>query len=240
MLFNSYEFLCVFLPLAIAIYAIADRYPTARTPVLIVLSLAFYSYWDIRFLPFMVGSILFNWLAAKVYLVTKNRAIVSCAIVVDLAVLGAFKYTNFFADSLAYLIGQSIPHLSLCAKLPLGISFFTFHHIMYPYRSPPWSRTSFFDRPLCPLHLLFSAGDFRPIARWSEVMHQFGKQAFAPGWEQRCAVGATFVIIGLLQKTLLADPLSDALDPIYAEAAIEPVIHGSAWLAPAFAFQIFF
>jgi hypothetical protein len=49
MLFNSYEFLLVFLPAAIVIYRLADRYAPARTWVLIALSLVFYGYWDVRF-----------------------------------------------------------------------------------------------------------------------------------------------------------------------------------------------
>ena len=207
-------------------------------PVLILLSLLFYSYWDIRFLPVMVVSILGNWLAAKAFLTTKIPAIIVWSIVLNLAALGVFKYTNFFADDLAYLIGRSIPHLDLV--LPLGISFFTFHHIMYLVdlrrgRAPayPLDRYALY---IC----FFPQAISGPIARWNEVMHQFGRRAFAPGWERRCAVGATFIIVGLLQKTMLADPLSSALDPIYAQAASGPLAPEQAEMALAFAFQIFF
>ncbi len=237
MLFNSYAFLFVFLPVAIAAYAVADPHPKARMPVLIALSLAFYSYWDIRFLPIMVGSILGNWLLIRAFVATKRPGILTSAIVLDLAALGVFKYTDFFAGTVAWLIGKPLPHLSLV--LPLGISFFTFHHIMYLVD---------LRRGLAPIFPLdryalyicfFPQAISGPIARWSEVMHQFGRRAFAPGWQQRCAVGLTFIIIGLLQKTVLADPLSQILDPIFAEAAAGPV-RGNCWLALAFALQIFF
>jgi D-alanyl-lipoteichoic acid acyltransferase DltB (MBOAT superfamily) len=79
-----------------------------------------------------------------------------------------------------------------------------------------------------------------PIARWNEVMEQFGRRVFAPGWERRCAVGATFIVLGLVQKTVLADPLGAAIDPIYARAAAGPVSGGDAWMALAFAFQVFY
>jgi D-alanyl-lipoteichoic acid acyltransferase DltB (MBOAT superfamily) len=79
-----------------------------------------------------------------------------------------------------------------------------------------------------------------PLARWNEVMDQFGQRAFAPGWERRCAVGAMFIIIGLIQKVALADPLAQAIDPIYAKAAVEPLNNGEAWMALGFAFQVFF
>src|SRR5581483_308027 len=206
MLFNSYAFLFVFLPVAIAAYAVADPHPKLRMPVLIVLSLAFYSYWDIRFLPIMVGSILGNWLLIRAFVATRRPGILTAAIVLDLAALGVFKYTDFFADTIATLTGKPLPHLSLV--LPLGISFF------------PQAISG-------------------PIARWSEVMHQFGHRAFSPGWPQRCAVGLVFIVVGLLQKTALADPLSRILDPIYAEALAGPV-RGNCWLALAFALQIFF
>jgi len=113
MLFNSYEFLLVFLPIAIVAYGIADRYDAARMPVLILLSLIFYGYWDVRFIPVMIGSILINWFAVKLFSATQNGAIIAAAIVANLGVLGTFKYANFFADNLAYLLGTPVPHLEL-------------------------------------------------------------------------------------------------------------------------------
>src|SRR5919205_2814009 len=100
MLFNSYVFLLVFLPAALLVYRFADPYPRARMPVLIGLSFVFYGYWDVRFLPLLVGSILINWLAARYYLATRRGAVITAAIVANLAVLGFFKYMNFFAETL--------------------------------------------------------------------------------------------------------------------------------------------
>jgi alginate O-acetyltransferase complex protein AlgI len=237
MLFNSHEFLLVFLPAAIIIYAIADKY-SQRTWVLILLSLVFYAYWDVRFLPLMLGSILVNWWAANYYVASRHRAVIVATIIGNLAVLGIFKYTDFFADNLAALSGVQAVHFQLA--LPLGISFFTFHHIMYLVdlgrgRAPiyPLDRYALY---IC----FFPQAISGPLARWNEVMHQFGHRAFATGWERRCAVGATFIIIGLLEKTILADPITRAIDPIYAQALTEPVTNGRAWLAPAFVFQVFF
>jgi alginate O-acetyltransferase complex protein AlgI len=238
MLFNSVEFLLVFLPAAILIYRIADDHAAARTWVLIALSLIFYGYWDVRFVPLMIGSILINWYAARLYAATKNRAIITAAIVANLAVLGLFKYTNFLLDTLADLSGMPIAHASLV--LPLGISFFTFHHVMYLVDLGRGTA------PLYPLDryalyiCFFPQAISGPLARWSEVVHQFGRRAFSPGWEQRCAIGATFIVLGLLQKTMLADPLADAVDPIYAQAALGRVPDGASWMALAFGFEVFF
>jgi D-alanyl-lipoteichoic acid acyltransferase DltB (MBOAT superfamily) len=64
MLFNSYASLLVFLPLAVSMYWFADKSDRWRTWVLILLSLMFYGFWDVRFVPLMLGSIVINWWAA--------------------------------------------------------------------------------------------------------------------------------------------------------------------------------
>src|SRR5437870_13137857 len=124
MLFNSYVFLLVFLPAAIIVYRFVDPYPHLRMPALILLSLIFYGYWDVRFLPLLVGSILINWLAAKYYIATKRGSIITAAIAANLVVLGIFKYLNFFTETFASLSGVAFVPFALA--LPLGISFFTF------------------------------------------------------------------------------------------------------------------
>jgi alginate O-acetyltransferase complex protein AlgI len=238
MLFNSYAFLLVFLPLAILIYRFADPYPRLRMPVLIALSLVFYGYWDVRFLPLLIGSILINWLAARYYVATKRGIVITAAIVANLAVLGVFKYTNFFAGTVTSLSGIAFGPFALA--LPLGISFFTFHHIMYLVdlrkgKAPEYGLDryamyiSFFPQAI--------AG---PLARWSEVMHQFGRQVYAPGWQRQFALGITFIVIGLIEKTVLADPIAHVVDPIYAQAKLGAVANGDSWLALGFMFQILF
>ncbi len=238
MLFNSYPFLLVFLPTAIVIYRIVDPWPRLRIPTLVVLSLIFYGYWDPRFVFLLAGSILVNWLAASYYVATKTGAFITAAIIADLAVLGLFKYANFFADSIGSLVGTSIGHLSL--GLPLGISFFTFHHVMYLVDLRR-GRAEICSLDRYALYICFFPQAIAgPLARWSEVGKQYGHEVFAPGWERRCALGTTFIIIGLIEKTVLGDPLGRMLDPIYAQAAAGPVTEGSAWFALGFGFQIFF
>jgi D-alanyl-lipoteichoic acid acyltransferase DltB (MBOAT superfamily) len=237
MLFNSFAFLLGFLPLAIAIGCAVDAYPRLRMWTLVLLSLAFYSYWDPRFLPLMVASIVLNWAAARWYDATRDRHIITVAIVGNLALLGFLKYTNFLADTFTAL---GVPLGRLQLTLPLGISFFTFHHVMYLVD---------LRRGAAPLYALdryalyicfFPQAIAGPIARWSEVMHQFGARMLAAGWERRWALGVALIVIGLVEKTVLADPLGRLLDPVYTAAAIGPVRDGSAWLAFGFAFQVFF
>jgi hypothetical protein len=237
MLFNSYVFLLVFLPAAIIIYALADPHPRLRMPVLILLSFIFYGYWDVRFLPILIGSILVNWLAAKYYVATRQAFIITAAIAANLVALGIFKYTNFFAETVTSL---GIPVGPFAIALPLGISFFTFHHIMYLVdlrkgKAPeyPLDRYALYIA-------FFPQAIAGPLARWSQVMDQFGAKVYAPGWQRRFALGLTFIVIGLIEKIMLADPIAHVIDPIYAQAKLGAVAHGDSWLALGFIFQILF
>jgi len=237
MLFNSYEFLVEFLPAAIVICLIVDAHQRLRIWTLIVLSLVFYSYWDVRFLPVLIGSILVNWIVSKLYARLHRNALITAEIGINLAVLGVFKYTNFFADNLSAMFGVPIGHMTL--PLPLGLSFFTFHHIMYLVelrrgRAPIYSLDRY-ALYIC----FFPRAIAGPLARWNEVVHQFGQRLIRPGWERRIALGATFVIVGLAEKVFLADTLAYTLDPIFARAQHVAVLDGRAWLALASGFQIF-
>lgn len=237
MLFNSYAFLLAFLPAAIVIYRLVDPYPAARMPVLVLLSLVFYGYWDVRFLPLLVASILVNWLAAKAYVATKNGGIVTAAIVANLAALAFFKYMNFFAETVTAL---GLPVGPYAIALPLGISFFTFHHIMYLVDLRR-GKTGAYALDRYALYIAFFPQAIAgPLARWHEVMHQFGRQVYAPGWQRQFALGVTFIVLGLIQKTLLGDPIGRLIDPVYAQAKLGPVPDGQSWLALGFMFQILF
>ncbi len=238
MLFNSYLFLLAFLPCAVAVFAIINHRPGLRIPCLLGFSLLFYGYWNPAFVSLLIASILVNWLAARRFAATRNSAVITAAIVLNLAVLGLFKYADFFTGSLSALGGFSIGRLDFV--LPLGISFFTFHHIMYlaDLRRGRAEATSL-DRYALYI-CFFPQAVAGPLARWSEVGRQFGRDALAPGWEQRCALGITFIMIGLIEKVAFGDPIGRILDPIYQAASTAPIHDGSAWLALGFGFQIFF
>jgi len=238
MLFNDYPFLLVFLPAAILIYRLADPHPRLRIWTLVLLSLAFYAYCNPPFVPLLVLSILINWLAALAYVRTKATIVITTAIVANLAVLALFKYANFLAYNVGLVLGRPMPVLDIA--LPLGISFFTFHHIMYLVdlrkgKAPTYSLDhyalyiAFFPQAL--------AG---PLARWSQVMQQFGRQVYAPGWQREFCLGISFIAMGLFEKLFLADRIGQIINPVYAQAQLGPVTNGDAWLALSFNFQILF
>jgi alginate O-acetyltransferase complex protein AlgI len=238
MLFNDYPFLLIFLPAALLIYRLADPYPQWRIGVLVLLSFAFYSYGNPPLILLLVLSILINWLTALAYARTKLPAIVTAAIVLDLVVLAVFKYANFLAYNLGLVLGRPMPHLDIV--LPLGISFFTFHHIMYLVDLRR-GKAPFYSLDRYALYIsFFPQAIAGPLARWSEVMHQFGRQVYAPGWPRQFCVATTFIAIGLFEKIMFGDRLGRLLDPIYAQARLGLVPDGDSWLALGFSFQILF
>src|ERR1700730_6958503 len=229
---NDYPFLLGFLPAAILLYRLADPHPQWRLGTLVVLSFAFYSYWNPPFILLLALSIAINWLAAHAFAWTKRKPVITAAIVVNLAILAVFKYGNFLAYNLGLILGRPMPQLDIV--LPLGISFFTFHHIMYLVdlrrgKAPlyPLDRyalyISFFPQAI--------AG---PLVRWSEVMEQFGRKVYVPGWQREFCVGLAFILTGLFEKIFLGDRIAQIIDPVYGQAAAGALSNGDAWLALAF------
>lgn len=242
MLFNSFVFLLGFLPAALVLHGLVARAaPNLRLPLLVVLSFVFYGWWDIRFVPLLAGSILANWLIARAFRNTGSRWLIPAAIVGNLALLGLFKYVDFFADLANLIPGIEAPRLGLA--LPLGISFFTFHHIMYlsdlrAGRAPSFGLVKY------ALYIAFFpqvlAG---PLVRWSEIMHQFDERPYArPDAAERFARGLVLLAVGLAKKVLLGDPLAAYVNPIFAMAAQgKAVTVAEAWQAAlGFTFQIYF
>ena len=238
MLFNDYPFLLGFLPAAILIYRFVDPHPPLRIWTLVALSLVFYGYGNPPFLPLLVLSILINWLAARAFARTKMRWIVTAAIAANLAVLGLFKYANFLAFNLGLVLGRPMPMLDIA--LPLGISFFTFHHIMYLVdlrkgKAPFYSLSryalyiSFFPQAL--------AG---PLVRWSEVMEQFGRKVYAPGWQREFCIGIAFIRRGCSKRSFSAIRSDESSTPSMHGLWRGRCTNGDAWLALGFSFQILF
>ncbi|MEE8575519.1 MAG: MBOAT family O-acyltransferase, partial [Thermodesulfobacteriota bacterium] len=134
MLFNSYEFILFFLPLTLIIYFLLTRakQTIAAKSWLVLSSLFFYGWWNPKYLPLLIGSILFNYCSgAAIYKATgasRKRTLIF-AIAANIALLGYFKYTNFFIENISRLTGAEVGIASIV--LPLAISFFTFTQIAF-------------------------------------------------------------------------------------------------------------
>ncbi|WP_375408965.1 MBOAT family O-acyltransferase [uncultured Methylobacterium sp.] len=242
MLFNSFPFLLAFLPAALILHGLAARFrPDWRLPVLLALSVVFYGWWDVRFVPLLAGSIGLNWLLSRLFLRTKAGWLIPLAIAANLAVLAAFKYLNFLYDLANLVPGASLPRADLV--LPLGISFFTFHHVMYLVdlragRAPPYGLLryalyiAFFPQVL--------AG---PLVRWREIMPQFDEAPYVrPDAAERFGRGILLLCVGLSKKVFLGDPLAGLVNPVFQAAASGATVTiAEAWQAAlGFTFQIYF
>ena len=137
MLFNSIDFIFVFLPICLLGYFVIQRYLARAAWFFLSLSSAFfYGYWDTKLLIILCISILLNLSLAVVirkFTATaqsrKATWVMSGAIVANLGLLVYFKYTNFLIDNYNYLSDSQL--LNLDIVLPIGISFYTFTQIAY-------------------------------------------------------------------------------------------------------------
>lgn len=132
MLFNSFEFIFIFLPVTLTVFFITGSRQRRKIAVswLVAASLFFYGWWNPAYLGLLVFSIFFNY-GMGVILSSKNKSIkiLSTGVIINLGVLGYFKYTNFFVDNINHIFHTSyaLHHIIL----PIAISFFTFQQIAY-------------------------------------------------------------------------------------------------------------
>ncbi len=243
MLFNSYSFLLLFLPLTLAVFygLLLKRSSNAAILGLGLCSLAFYAWWDVSNLPLLLISITCNFILAQRMARSdglKRRILFGVGIVANLILLGIFKYAGFITSNL-HSISASIPVIHFA--LPLAISFFTFQQIsflrgVYEQRDymPRFVRyatfISFFP------HLI--AG---PILHHKEIQPQFANLARIVPWAS-IAAGITLFTIGLFKKVMIADPIGMLADPIYASATQGlPLTALEAWSAAfLYGFQLYF
>ncbi|RFP19490.1 MULTISPECIES: MBOAT family protein [unclassified Duganella] len=237
MLFNSFSFLFLYLPTVVAgYYLLARMRPRWAIGWLALASLFFYGYWDLRYLPLLMTSIVFNyWSAGRMQVALRRRRWLMFALTANLALLAYFKYANFFMDNVYALAGS--PARGWDVVLPIGISFFTFTQIAFlldcyrgkagEYRFVHYTLfVSYFP------HLI--AG---PVLHHKEMMPQFERP---PGLNAAdVAVGLSIFVLGLAKKVLLADPLSTLVGPVFAAGAHPQLVE--AWIGTlGYTFQLYF
>jgi D-alanyl-lipoteichoic acid acyltransferase DltB (MBOAT superfamily) len=244
MLFNSYAFVFAFLPATLAgCFLLARRAgPAAAQLWLIAASLTFYASWNVRYVPLLLGSVLFNYLIARAMLhrpAARRSTLLALSIIVDLGLLAYYKYTNFFVDTVNRLAGS---HLFVATiLLPLGISFYTFQHITLLVDVSGGETRGFRLRDFLLFVTFFPHLIAGPIVHHSEMMPQFAGARYRFDWTNM-AVGSTLFAVGLFKKAVLADGMSGAVSPIYADAAGgHPITLFYAWAAAiGFLLQMYF
>lgn len=249
MLFNSFPFLFGFLPGALALFYLAGRRstPTLAKATLAVLSLGFYAWWRPIYLWLLLFSIAFNYLVGDRIqrAVAADRKRVSQAwlvfgLLVDVGLLGYFKYANFLVDNAAAITGAhwTLDHI----VLPLAISFYTFQKVAYLVDSARGEA-----RPMTILDFTLFASFFPqliagPIVHYKEVVPQLQGRLFGRLIWRNVLVGLVIMAIGLFKKTVIADTASVYTDSLFLIADNNgPIDFVSGWVAAVlYTFQVYF
>ncbi|MBX3463268.1 MAG: MBOAT family protein [Planctomycetes bacterium] len=239
MQFHSFTFFA-FLAVVLGLHYALPR--AARRHLLLVASYVFYGAWDWRFLLLIALSTAIDFVAAlRIEAArepaTRRRWLV-LSLLLNLGVLGFFKYTNFFLASFCALTGADPTQWLLPIVLPVGISFFTFQSMSYTidvYRRQIAARRSLVDFAL--FVAFFPQLVAGPIVKAIE---------FFPGYDRWRAPGdadlqraAMLVLVGLVQKSVLADNLAPVVDGYFGDQW-QPGWLAAATATTAFGLQIYF
>lgn len=245
MLFNSYIFLFVFLPLVLLGWWQLKE--TRLRLIYITLgSYIFYGWWSWKFVPLMIASTTVDYLAGYKIAATEDPRLrkrwLAGSLTFNLLILGIFKYCGFFGQSVndaAHLLGLGdlVPVIHLV--LPIGISFYTFNSMSYTidiYRRvvrPAESLLHFSAFVALFPHLV--AG---PIVRYSDIEDQFRALKKRVDWDE-INTGLKFFTIGLAKKLLIADRLADVVNAYWNAPRGQGAV--AAWIAAlGYSFQMYF
>jgi len=239
MLFQSQFYVLAFLPAVVAAYYLCAGSPTWRQWILIAASLAFYAWWDARFLVLPVAQITLTWLLALLHERTGSKAPLIAGVVLNLASLGTFKYLDFAMQSIEKATGFDLPRAHII--LPIGISFFSFQLISYLVDRMRGEAPIYRYRPFALFVLLFPHLIAGPIVRHNELVPQFDEDPRREGLWMRIGIGLVLFTIGFGKKVLLADNFAPLVDGLFTQATKTALSFGDAWTAVlGFSFQLFF
>ena len=248
MLFNSFEFL-IFLPIVFLLYWFVFDYAMRgckrrllwQNLLIVVASYIFYGWWDWRFLILIAITTILSFLSGigieKAPTQRGKKAVMIANVVVNLGILGVYKYYDFFATQFAQLFGIESDFLLLHLILPVGISFYTFQALSYSI--------DVYRKQIEPTHDIVAFTAFLsffpqlvagPIERATNLLPQFQKKRT---FDYTQAVdGMRQILWGLFKKIVVADNCATYVDTVFADISNHS---GSTLLLAAvlFTFQIY-
>lgn len=243
MLFNSYGFLLVFLPLTWSIYFLLNKYTSFENGkfFLLLASIVFYSWWNPIYVFLLLFTILFNFIVGRQLSYNKTnftrKSLLFFGVAVNLSLLGYYKYCNFFIDNANSLLNTSIVIRDII--LPIGISFITFQTIAFLvdcYKG----QTKEYNLVNYSLFVTFFpqliAG---PIVHHGEMLPQFVQQENKYINYENLLRGSLMVMLGLVKKVVIADTFA-----IWANNGFDtaPVLNfAEAWITSlSYTFQLYY
>ncbi len=243
MLFNSFGYAFLFLPVAAVVYGIARKYigQLSAQVWLLLVSLYFYGSAKPFNLLLLSASMLFNWGVGRLLALQADspyrKTILWAGLTVNIAFLFSFKYINLLLMGVTALHGPKfiLPDL----EFPLGISFFTLTQIMYlvdTYEAPETVNSLFDHATFVAFFPYVTSG---PISRSTAIVPQFKEQA---GGERRLEMacrGMYLFSLGLVKKVVFADSFARVADAgFFSTSGLSTL---ESWLSClAFTFQIYF
>ena len=160
-------------------------------------------------------------------------------VALNLAVLGLFKYADFFRGTVDALLGEHFHPWDLI--LPLGISFFVFQKISYLIDLRRGDRHIYGFLDFCMFVTFFPQLIAGPIVRHNEIIHQFRLDPRRPAMWENLSRGFVLFVIGVAKKVALADTLAMVADPLFGKAVGASLSAAEAWIATAaYTLQIYF
>ena len=211
---------------------------TAKNILLLVFSLAFYTYGEPKAIILMIISIIMNYIFG-VFMKKENKfrkTVLTVSIIANLLMLGIFKYAGFGAEMLDRLpfVSMSIPNIAL----PIGISFYTFQAMSYvidAYKEPKYIQKNLYKLAL--YITFFPQLVAGPIVKYYDFADQIDKRSVTP---EKTAQGIKRFITGLSKKLLIANTMAFTADYVYG-LDVDNISLPLAWLgAVSYMMQIFF
>ena len=265
MIFNSFEFLFLFLPAVLVAYYLARRHIGHWTALSLLAgaSFFFYAWWDVSRAPWheltgwngeslirslwfirhvllLLISVITNHVVARLMRRWGNQPLLAFGIIFNLSLLGFFKYADFLASNINALTGLDIPELGL--GLPLAISFFSFQQISYlvDVARRKTEPGHFFAHAL--FVSFFPHIVAGPLIQHHQIASQFNDTTRKDDLWDNLGVGLSIFAIGLAKKVLIAESIEPYASSLFAlaERGDTPGL-AAAWVgATAYALQIFF
>lgn len=239
MVFSSMLFIWLFLPLLLAIYFIADK--KFKNIILLIFSLIFYAWGEPIYILLMIFSITLNYIFGLLIDKYKNKSIkkilLLLTIVIDIGILGYFKYFNFFIEIINSIFGRAVFNFKNIA-LPIGISFYTFQILSYIidlYRNKIKVQKNILNLAL--YISFFPQLIAGPIVKYKDIDKEIAKRYVDI---TKFSYGIKRFIIGLSKKILLANTLAITADAIF-DSNLELINTPIMWIgAIAYTLQIYF